>query len=145
MIVNGTNFVPGAGVKFAGIVSPSVTFVSTTQLKAVVPNGAVTGHVAVTTPAGSGAELTNFTPTLSVTSFSPASGPAGTVVTINGVGFNAGSTVKFHGTSATTVTFVSSSQLKATVPSAATTGPITVTNATAPTGTVGSATNYTKT
>lgn len=60
-------------------------------------------------------------------------------------GFNAGSTVKFHGTSATSVTFVSPSQLRATVPSTATTGSITVTNAAARTGTVSSATSYTKT
>jgi hypothetical protein len=143
--VEGTNFVPGATVRFAGIASPSVAFLSTTQLKAVVPNGAITGRVAVSSPAGGNQSPGNFTPTLSVTGFSPAGGPAGTVVTINGIGFTAGSTVTFNGTSATSVTFVSSSQLKATVPSTATTGPIRVTNAAAPTGTVSSATNYTKT
>ena len=78
-------------------------------------------------------------------SFGPAHGPAGTIVTINGIGFNSGSTVKFNGKSATSVTHVSSVQLKAVVPSAATTGPITVTNTASPTGTVRSAANYTKT
>ncbi len=66
-------------------------------------------------------------------------------MTINGVGFTATSTVKFNGTSAGSVTHVSSTQLKAAVPSTATTGPITVTNTTSPTGTVRSATSFTKT
>ena len=43
------------------------------------------------------------------------------------------------------MTHISSTQLKASVPSTAATGPITVTNTTAPTGTVRSAANYTKT
>lgn len=66
-------------------------------------------------------------------------------MTINGVGFNSSSAVKFNGVAASSVVHVSSTQLKATVPSTATTGPITVTNTTAPTGTVRTAVNYTKT
>jgi hypothetical protein len=143
--INGTNFVPGATVKFGTLASPSVTFVSTTQLKAVVPNSAVAAKIAVTTPAGTGTSATNFTPTLSITSFSPTTGPVGTVVTINGVGFNGTSSVKFHGTAATTVTHVSATQLQATVPTGATTGQISVTNTTGVTGTVNSATSYTVT
>jgi hypothetical protein len=143
--INGSNYVPGATVKFGALASPSVTFVSTGQLKAVVPNGAVVGKISVSTPAGAGSSSTNFTPTLSIIGFSPSSGPAGTSVTINGIGFNSGSTVKFNGTGATSVTHTSSTVLKATVPSAATTGPITVTNTTGATGTVRSASNYTKT
>jgi hypothetical protein len=53
--------------------------------------------------------------------------------------------VKFNGIAASTVTFVSATQLQATVPATATTGPVTVTNTTAPIGTVRSAANYTKT
>jgi hypothetical protein len=64
-------------------------------------------------------------------------------VTINGRGFNSSSAVKFNGTTATTVTHVSATRLKATVPAGATTGPITVTNTAAPVGTVRSAINYT--
>jgi len=143
--INGTGIVPGAAVKFGTKASGTVTFVSGTQIKAIVPNGAVTGKIAVTTPAGTGTSSSNFTVTLSITGFTPASGPTGTVVTINGAGFNSSSTVKFNGVAASKVVHVSSTQLKATVPSTATTGPITVTNTTAPTGTVRSAANYTKT
>jgi hypothetical protein len=92
---------------------------------------------------GSQASSTQFTPTLSITGFSPGSGPAGTVVTINGIGFNSKSTVKFNGVAASPVTFVSSSELQATVPSTATTGPITVTNTTSPVGSVKSASSFT--
>lgn len=53
------------------------------------------------------------------------------------------STAKFNGSAAANVTFVSSTQLKATVPGGATTGPITVTNTAAPIGTVRSAASYT--
>src|SRR5215472_16727301 len=143
--INGTGFLPGATVKFGAKPAATVTFVSGTQLKAIVPNGAVTGKISVTTPAGTGTSAANFTVTLSITGFTPASGPIGTVVTVNGVGFNSSSIVKFNGHAATSVVHVSATQLKATVPSTATTGPITVTNTTAPTGTVQSAVNYTKT
>jgi hypothetical protein len=140
--INGAHFAPGASVKFGSLASPSVSFVSGAQLNAVVPNGAVPGKIAVTTVAGTGTSATNFTPSLSITGFSPGGGPAGTVVTINGVGFNSTSTVKFNATPATTVTPVSATQLKATVPAGATTGPISVTNTTGVTGTVKSAAFY---
>jgi IPT/TIG domain len=143
--INGTGFAPGAIVKFGLKASTVVTFVSGTQIKATVPNGAITGKISVTTAAGTGTSASNFTVTLSITGFSPTTGPAGTVVTITGIGFNSSSIVKFNGTAASSVIHVSSTQLKATVPSTATTGPITVTNTTAPTGTVRSGANYTKT
>lgn len=56
------------------------------------------------------------------------SGPSGTLVTIIGVGFTNQSSVKFNGVNAASVTHTSSTQLKATAPPTATTGPITVTN-----------------
>jgi hypothetical protein len=143
--INGTSFVTGATAKFGTTASPKVTILSGTQIKATVPNGGVTGQISVTTPAGTGTSASNFTVTLSITGFSPTSGPAGTVVTITGIGFNSSSSVKFNGTLASSVTHVSSTQLMATVPSTATTGPITVTNTTAPKGTVRSAAKYTKT
>lgn len=143
--ITGTGFVPGATVKFGTLASSTVTFVSTTQLKAIVPNGAVAGKISVATAAGIGTSATNFVPTLSITSFSPLKGPTGTTVTIKGIGFNSGSKVKFKGVTASSVTHVSATQLKATVPPTATTGPITVTNTTKPAGTVSSKASYTVT
>ena len=64
--VNGTHFAPGATVKFGALTSPSVSFVSGAQVKAVVPNSAVPGKIAVTTPMGTATSSTNFTPSLSI-------------------------------------------------------------------------------
>ena len=88
---------------------------------------------------------TPFTVTYSLTGFTPSSGPVGTVVTIKGVGFTNPSTVKFHGVSPVNATFVSSSQLKATVPAGATTGTITVIRSTGTPSTTDSATAFTVT
>jgi hypothetical protein len=65
----------------------------------------------------------------SITSFTPASGPEGTEVTITGANFTGTTAVSFHLTAATSFTIDSDSQVRATVPSGATTGKISVTNA----------------
>lgn len=61
-----------------------------------------------------------------VTSFTPASGPVGTTVTITGTAFTGATAVAFHGTAAT-YTVNSATQITATVPAGATTGTISVT------------------
>ncbi|RXR21105.1 choice-of-anchor D domain-containing protein [Flavobacterium amnicola] len=66
------------------------------------------------------------TPTHSVVSFAPTSGPTATDVTITGTGFTAGTTVQFNGITATVV-FVNATTIIATVPAGETTGVITVT------------------
>ena len=77
-----------------------------------------------------------------VTSFTPASGPVGTNVSITGTGFTGATSVKFNGTAATTFTVNSDTSVNATVPNGATTGPISVTT---PNGTGTSSTNFTVT
>jgi IPT/TIG domain len=76
-------------------------------------------------------------------SFSPASGPVGTSVTIHGNNFTGPdvTSVTFDGTSAT-FTIDNAQRITATVPAGATTGPIAVTN---PDGTANSSTNFTVT
>jgi hypothetical protein len=78
-----------------------------------------------------------------ISSFSPASGPVGTSVTIHGHNFSGPNvtSVTFNGTSAT-FTIDNAQKITATVPSGATTGPIAVTS---PDGTATSATNFTVT
>ncbi len=88
---------------------------------------------------------TNFTvepPPISIMGLSPTSGPTGTSVTISGTGFNSTSTVRFNGKSSKDVVYTSSSQLEATVPTGATSGPVSVTNSTAPVGTGRSLCDY---
>jgi YD repeat-containing protein len=79
--------------------------------------------------------------TVAVIEFSPKSGPVGTTVTIQGTGFSATAsenTVAFNGASAT-ITSATTTQLVASVPAGATTGPIGVTTLT---GSSTSSTNF---
>jgi hypothetical protein len=70
---------------------------------------------------------TSTTPAAPVVSgFSPASGPVGTSVTINGSGFTGATAVKFNGTAAT-FTIASDTSISTRVPSGATSGTISVT------------------
>jgi IPT/TIG domain len=89
--------------------------------------------------------LHNYLPIVSpnapvISSFTPASGAAGTVVTLTGSKFTGATRVAFNSVTATTSTVNSSTQIHATVPTGATTGPISVTTAQ---GTGVSATDFT--
>jgi len=79
---------------------------------------------------------------LSISGFSPTTGPPGTVVTIDGAGFNQSTTIAFGGTAAAGLAYVSATDLVATVPADAPPGPISVTNTVTPTGTATSAGSY---
>src|SRR4051812_15533823 len=73
------------------------------------------------------ATTTTTAPTIS--GFTPTGGAVASSVTINGTNPTGASSVKFNGTAATTFMVNSPSQVTATVPSGATTGPISVTTA----------------
>jgi hypothetical protein len=60
--ITGTGFTGATSVTFAGALA-AFTADSPTQVTATVPNNAVTGPIAVTTPAGTGVSSTNFTVT----------------------------------------------------------------------------------
>jgi hypothetical protein len=79
----------------------------------------------------------NSTPTIS--SFSPGSGGSGTMVTITGTNFISPSAVRFNGVDASFTTN-STTEIIATVPTGAATGPITVTTSQ---GTATSSTSFT--
>ncbi|SHG86868.1 NHL repeat-containing protein [Chryseolinea serpens] len=115
-------------VKFNGTTA-TVTSAAATSLTVTVPPGATSGDVTVTvngkTPAGIHFDVTA---TLTVISYDPASGNAGTPVIITGSGFDSNpsvNVVKFNGVAAQ-VTEATATTLKVTVPNGATTGPITV-------------------
>ena len=94
------------------------------QIMCVMTNSAscVTGN-----PASSNTITETVTPIPQINSFTPLQGPTGTTVSINGSGFTGVTSVKFNNSVAGFITY-SSSLLTATVPAAATTGYITVTN-----------------
>ncbi len=139
--ITGTNFTGATAVTFNRTAATSFTVVSDTSITATVPTGATTGPITVTPPSsGPLMTTTRFTVTPAITSFTPASGPVGTVVTITGTTFTGATAAKFNGVAATSFTVVSDTSITATVPTGATTGPITVTT---PDGTATSATSFT--
>lgn len=119
--ITGNNFQTGASVLFGTVAATSVNVVSATQIQAVTPaRAAGLVDVTVRNPDNQSAtRVSAFTfiagPTIS--SVSPASGPAsgGTAVTITGTGFQSAS-VFFGGVAATSVSLFSSTQLVATAP-----------------------------
>jgi hypothetical protein len=127
--ITGTNLCGATVVKFNATNATTFTVNSATQITATVPTGATTGKISVTTPVATGTSTADFTvgpPT--ITSFTPNRGLAGTSVVITGTNFSGVTSVKFNGITAT-YTVNSGTQITATVPTGATTGPITVTNA----------------
>jgi hypothetical protein len=139
--ITGTAFTGATAVRIAGV-KTTFTVHSSTQVEATVPNGALAGTISLTTPFATGTSAGEFTPSLSLHSFSPTKAAPGVSVTITGLGFERGSTVSFGGVKATSVTYVSSLKLKVLVPTGAPSGAIQVTNPTAPSGTVSSATSF---
>ena len=151
--ISGTGFTNSASVSFGGLGAASVVVVSSTELQAVTPvHGSGTVTVAVTE------NLHNQSATLSggftyigstsvgISSASPATGPTsgGTVVTVNGTGFQSGAAVAFGSTQSTAVTVVSSTRISAMSPTGSSgTVAITVTDPDAQSATLPSAFTYT--
>jgi Bacterial Ig domain len=130
LTVTGSGFVSASTVRWNGS-SRTTTFVSATQLRAAIPASdlaaAGTAQVTVLTsaPGGIGGSTSNALP-FAITAGNPVpvlstlapssalqGGPAFTL-TVTGSGFVSGSTVRWNGSSRTT-TFVSATQLRATI------------------------------
>jgi large repetitive protein len=137
--INGTHFTGTTNVRFHGVAA-TFTVNSDAKITTTVPSGATTGKITVTNPAGTATSGTNFIvirpPTIS--SFAPAQGKVGRVVTITGTHFTGVTKVRFHGVAAT-FTVNSDTKISTSVPSGATSGKITVTNIA---GTATSLTNF---
>jgi large repetitive protein len=147
--INGTGLSGVTAVKFGGVSAGTFSVNgSGTRITAIVPSGAVTGKITVTTPGGTATSSTNFTVTTTaaaptISSFSPKSGPVGTSVRINGSGFSGATAVRFNGVAASSfLVNTQGTRIDTKVPTGATTGKITVTT---PGGTATSATNFTVT
>ena len=126
--ISGTNLC-GAAVMFNATAAINVTVNSATSVTAVVPVGATTGPIRVTTAGfAQVSSATNYTvaaaPT--ITSFTPTSGPVGTSVVITGTNLTGTSAVRFNGLSAT-FSAVTATSVTAVVPTGATTGKVSLT------------------
>ena len=124
--LTGTSLRFTTSVKFNGTPT-TFTVTSDASIATVVPIGATSGPVSVTTPGGTGTSVSSLTilAPLKITSFSPTSGPIGTSVTLYGANFTGATAVKFNGTSAA-FTVTSDTTLTTTVPASATSGTISV-------------------
>jgi hypothetical protein len=135
----GQGFTSASVVKFGGTASTTKTLTGSTFIMATVPAGALTGTVTVTTGTKTLTAPKQFKVTPTLVSFSPPSGPVGTVVTITGTGLTQATKVTFNQVSAS-FTVNSDTQITATVPATATTGKIAVTTKG---GTASSTTSFT--
>lgn len=138
----GQGFSSASVVKFGGVAATKVTLTGTTYLTATVPVGAHTGTVTVTTGSTILTSPQTYKVKPKLTSFTPSSGKAGTVVTINGTGLIQTSAVKFGTVKATTFSVKSDSQITADVPAGLASGTVTI-SITTPGGTATSATKFT--
>ena len=137
--IAGSGFGGVTAVSFNGTPASSFAIDSDSQIQAIVPTGATSGPISVSDGINVAESSSSFTVVVPVTptigGFTPTSGPVGTVVTISGTGFSDVTEVRFYGALADFVVD-SDTQIQASVPAGATTGPISVTN---PAGTATSA------
>jgi hypothetical protein len=133
--INGANFNVGTpSVKFGGVQAATPTGVSFSQLTAVVPAGATSGPVTLTTTDGTSTSANLFYLPANISSFTPTNSAPGTTVKITGVNFTNASAVSFNGTPASFIV-TNNTTIGATVPGGVLTGPISVTT---PAGTANS-------
>ena len=142
--ITGSGFTGATSVKFNATTQGVLTVNSDTSITAAVPAAATSGPISVTGPGGTGLSAANFTVLVAptITGFTPAIGPAGTNVTINGSAFGGASFVSFNGTAAVFTVNAAGTSISTTVPAGATSGTITVTTAG---GTATSAASFTAT
>ncbi len=119
----GQGFTGTKTVSFNGTPA-TFTVLSDTFLGAKVPNGATTGKVTITEANGTLNTPQSFRVTPQLLSFSPPSGPVGTVVTITGVSLTQTEGVGFGNYNPAKFTVNSDTQVTATVPTGAATGPV---------------------
>lgn len=129
--ITGKGFDSAISVKFGETEAQSYRVLSDTSISATVAFGS-SGNITVTTIIGN-AKMGTFTflaPSIpKITSFTPVSGPAGAIVNINGLNFDAipENNIVYFGATKAIVVGASESSLAVVVPSGATYQPVTVT------------------
>lgn len=142
--VTGTNLTGATAVTLNGVAITGFTVVNATTLTFVVPVGATSGLVAVTTLGGTATSAGAFTVTVAaptIASFTPVSGGPGTTVTITGTNLMGATAVNIGALAIPTYTVVSATSITLVLPAAtsAVSGLLTVVT---PGGTATSATAF---
>ena len=135
--LKGQYFTGATSVTFGNVPAVSFKVISDTVLTAVLGKGS-SGSIVVTSPGGAGS-ITGFIMLPVIDSFSPASGGAGTSISISGSGLDAPSVVTIGGVAAQSFVADSVGHITAIAGTGAT-GVITVTT---PAGTFASTTSFT--
>ncbi len=147
--LSGNGFRPQLLVRFGQQPALSVSFVNSTAVRAVVPQGSGKVDVIVALPDGRTAALrsafTYVSPAPVLMRVNPTSGPAtgGTTVELVGNYFQQGATVRFGTAPASTVTWVSQQALRAISPPGSGTVDVTVINPDGQSATLARAFTYT--
>ncbi|WP_210518480.1 IPT/TIG domain-containing protein [Hymenobacter terricola] len=129
VVLTGNYFTGATQVTFNGTVAPGFVVNSATQITVTVPAGTTSGLITVTAPNGVGVSTTPFVILVPViSSFTPTTGPVGTVVVLTGNYFTGATQVTFNGTVAPGFVVNSATQITVTVPAGTTSGFITVTS-----------------
>jgi hypothetical protein len=122
--IMGINFINVNAVLFNGTVA-TYTVQNESTIHALVPKGATTGTITVSTMGGSSTSRQRFTVLVpEIESFTPISGPVGTRVTITGSNFIDVSEISFNGVPVIDVISSSLTQLVVLVPEGASTGKV---------------------
>lgn len=128
--VNGTSLTDINSVKIGGLQADSFIIVSSTQIIAI-PGEGNSGSITVSKPGGSASQgLFEWYAPPVISSISPLSGTAGTLVTVTGTGFNPipSNNIVYFGSVKAVVTSGSTTSLTVIVPNSAPFSPVSVTN-----------------
>jgi subtilisin family serine protease len=128
LTITGSGFGGATSVKL-GTTALTHTVDSPTQITTAIPANGVSGKIAVTTPSGTATSAANFGVTPTIAGFAPASALAGAPVVVTGTTLVGVTSVKVNGVVAPFVLLPGGTQLRLTVPAAASSGAISVTNA----------------
>jgi hypothetical protein len=128
VVVTGSGFTNTTSVTIGGATVNSFAASSDSSLSVLVPAAAITGPIIVTTTAGTVTSASSFIVIPQITSFTPASGPVATVVTLTGSGFSGATSVTFGSetSSLNAPVVVGPNEIIATLDANGTTGPIQV-------------------
>jgi predicted small lipoprotein YifL len=129
VVITGSGFTGVTAVRFSNNVSATFSIDSATQITATVPAGAVSGAITITRPGCSEIQTGSFTviPCPTIGGFTPGNGLTGSNVVISGSGFTGVTAVRFSNNVSAIFSIDSATQITATVPPAAVSGPITIT------------------
>ncbi|HEX7652505.1 MAG TPA: IPT/TIG domain-containing protein, partial [Verrucomicrobiae bacterium] len=124
--INGYGLAGATNVFFGGVAAvPSASTANSATVK--VPDGALTGTVRISTTNGTYITSDPFYIAPAVKSFDPIQGIVGTQITVTGQNFSGATKVAFNGTVAPAFNVTGTNSLVVSVPSGASTGPISVT------------------